>query len=82
MTNIEIILSILGWAATFFRAAGMLVKSPILTKVLTSVGNLGWLAVGLIQWIALDMSSSLFFSNMLCLVMFLIFMLKTKKEEK
>lgn len=68
--NILIALSIFGWIATFCRAIGMWANGEEYVKLWTSLGNLGWLIVGLIQWRCLKMSMTLAVSNFICLVVF------------
>lgn len=68
---ITIILSILGWFATICRAIGMFVKGDKKVKTWTTLGNLGFLLVGLIQWLALDLSITLALSNALCIGVFI-----------
>ena len=82
--DICIMLSVLGWMATICRAIGMFVKNELAIKCWTTAGNLGWLAVGAIQWLALDMSMTLFVSNFICVVVFLysLSVLKRSKNKK
>lgn len=37
---LSVVAEILGWVATVFRGAGMLVKKALLVKYLVSIGNL------------------------------------------
>ena len=39
-------IELIGWIATVFRSAGMLVKGAEAVKWLVSIGNLGWLISG------------------------------------
>lgn len=76
---IGLIANIIGWIATFFRAAGMLMKRAMLVKILVSVGNMLWLINGL-----LTHNAPLIASNALCLVIMLyeiiITSIRSKKE--
>ena len=63
---IGLIANIVGWIATFFRAAGMLMKRAMLVKALVSVGNALWLANGL-----LTHNAPLVASNGICLAIML-----------
>lgn len=76
---IGLIANIIGWIATFFRAAGMLMKRAMLVKILVSVGNMLWLINGL-----LTHNAPLIASNALCLVIMLYEIIMTnirlKKE--
>lgn len=67
---------ILGWIATFFRAGGMLAKKPMTVKYLVSVGNLGWMLSGI-----LTQNVPLIVSNAICLVVMVIEIFKTKKNQ-
>lgn len=76
---IGLIANIVGWIATFFRAAGMLMKRAMLVKALVSVGNALWLANGL-----LTHNTPLVASNAICLVIMLyeIIITNIKKEKE
>lgn len=76
-----ILLSVLGWIATFCRAMGMYAKDPAMIKLWTSCGNLGWLLVGIIQWLCLDMSMTLFVSNFICIAVYAYTYFKLKPGE-
>ena len=43
-----IIAEIIGWIATVFRGAGMLMKKADLVKYLVSIGNLCWMINGIL----------------------------------
>lgn len=66
----------LGWIATFFRAAGMLVKNPMQIKVLVSIGNIGWLLSGILTG-----NIPLVASNAICLVFMAVELIKSRKEK-
>ena len=72
-----ILSQVLGWIATAFRAGGMLVKKPMTVKWLVSIGNLGWAISG-----ALTGNVPLIASNVICLVIMAIEVVKTKIGEK
>ena len=61
-----IIAEIIGWIATVFRGAGMLMKEADLVKYLVSIGNLCWMINGI-----LTKNISLIASNAFCLVVML-----------
>jgi len=63
---IGLIAEILGWVATVFRGAGMLVKKANMVKYLVSVGNLFWMLNGI-----LTHNIPLIVSNGFCLVVML-----------
>ena len=71
-----IISQILGWAATVFRAGGMLAKKPMTVKLLVSVGNLGWMLSGVFTG-----NIPLIVSNALCLVVMIIELVRSKKKK-
>ena len=77
MTVAYIISQVLGWLATAFRAGGMLAKDAMMVKWLVSIGNLGWALSGL-----LTENVPLVVSNVLCLVIMGIEIIRTKKEKK
>ena len=70
-----IIAEILGWVATFFRSAGMLVKNPWMIKSLVSIGNLFWMVNGILYH-----NIPLITSNAICLVIMLIDIIKERKK--
>lgn len=74
---IGLIANIIGWIATFFRAAGMLMKRAMLVKILVSVGNMLWLINGL-----LTHNAPLIASNALCLVIMLYEIIITSIRSK
>lgn len=78
--DVYVVLSVLGWVATICRAIGMFVKNEIAIKCWTTAGNVGWLIVGIIQWQVLDMSMTLFVSNIICVAVFLYSMSQMKKK--
>lgn len=61
-----IIAEIIGWIATVFRGAGMLMKEADLVKYLVSIGNLCWMINGI-----LTNNIPLIASNAFCLVVML-----------
>lgn len=69
-----IISQIAGWIATAFRAGGMLAKKPLTVKLLVSVGNLLWAVSGLLTG-----NVPLIVSNVLCLVVMVIELIRKKK---
>lgn len=69
-----IISQIAGWIATAFRAGGMLAKKPLTVKLLVSVGNLLWAISGLLTG-----NVPLIVSNVLCLVVMAIELIRKKK---
>lgn len=71
-----IISQILGWAATVFRAGGMLAKKPLTVKLLVSVGNLGWAISGI-----LTKNVPLIVSNVLCLLVMAAELVRNKKKK-
>ena len=71
---IYILSQVFGWIATFFRAGGMLAKDPMTIKWLVSIGNLGWAISGI-----LTQNIPLIVSNVLCLAVMAIEIIKNKK---
>ena len=71
-----IISQVLGWIATFFRAGGMLAKKPMTVKMLVSVGNFGWALSGI-----LTNNVPLIVSNVLCLCVMAVELVKNKKKK-
>lgn len=69
-----IISQIAGWIATAFRAGGMLAKKPLTVKLLVSVGNLLWAVSGLLTG-----NVPLIVSNVLCLVVMAVELIRKKK---
>lgn len=61
-----LIAEIIGWIATVFRSAGMLVKSADLVKYLVSIGNLCWMVNGI-----MTKNIPLIASNAICLLIML-----------
>lgn len=66
-----IIAEIIGWIATVFRGAGMLMKEADLVKYLVSIGNLCWMINGI-----LTNNIPLIASNAFCLVVMLYEIMK------
>ena len=66
-----IIAEIIGWIATVFRGAGMLMKEADLVKYLVSIGNLCWMINGI-----LTNNIPLIASNAFCLVVMLYEIIK------
>lgn len=73
---IVILTEVIGWIATFFRSAGMLVKSANMVKYLVSIGNLFWMINGL-----LTQNIPLIASNAICLIIMLVEIIKNKLNE-
>ena len=71
---LEIINIVVSWTAVFFRAGGMLAKKPMTIKWLVSIGNLGWAISGI-----LTQNIPLIVSNVLCLAVMAIEIIKNKK---
>jgi len=71
-----IISQVLGWAATVFRAGGMLAKKPLTVKLLVSVGNLGWCISGILTG-----NIPLIVSNALCLLVMAVELVRNKKKK-
>ena len=78
-----LIAEIIGWIATVFRSAGMLVKSADWVKYLVSIGNLCWMINGI-----LTKNIPLIASNAICLIIMLWdiiyvnFIKPNKKDDK
>lgn len=72
-----IIAEIIGWVATVFRAAGMLMKSANMVKYLVSAGNFFWMVNGIMTG-----NIPLIASNAICLVIMLIDIVKEKREHR
>lgn len=60
------IIDIIGWVATIFRASGMLVRSADKVKYLISIGNLLWMINGIMSG-----NIPLIVSNAICLILVL-----------
>lgn len=71
-----ILAEIMGWVATVFRGAGMLVKKAILVKYLVSIGNLFWMINGI-----LTKNVPLIVSNGFCLAVMLYEIISTKVKK-
>lgn len=72
-----ILAEIIGWIATIFRSAGMLVKSANWVKYLVSIGNLCWMINGIMY-----KNIPLIASNAICLFIMLIDIVKEKYFNK
>lgn len=71
-----ILAEILGWIATVFRGAGMLVKHANMVKYLVSIGNLFWMLNGI-----LTKNLPLIVSNGFCLVVMIIEIIRNKTQK-
>lgn len=69
-----IIAEIIGWIATIFRSAGMLVKGAEDVKWLVSIGNFFWMVNGIITH-----NRPLIASNAICLVIMAVDFIRNKK---
>ena len=74
---ISIIIEIIGWVATLFRASGLLMKKSFSIKVLTSIGNFLWMMSGI-----LTHNKPLIASNAICLAIMGYDIIKTKYFKK
>lgn len=72
-----IIAELIGWLATIFRAAGMLMKSANMVKYLVSAGNFFWMINGI-----MTSNIPLIASNAICLVIMGFDIVKEKKGKK
>lgn len=72
-----LIAEIIGWIATVFRSAGMLVKSAMMVKYLVSIGNLCWMINGIMTH-----NAPLITSNAICLVIMLYDIIKVNWKKK
>lgn len=72
-----IIAEIIGWIATVFRAAGMLMKSANMVKYLVSAGNFFWMVNGI-----MTSNIPLIASNAICLVIMLVDIIKEKYAKR
>ena len=70
---LSIVAEIMGWVATVFRGAGMLVKKADLVKYLVSIGNLFWMLNGIMTG-----NIPLIVSNGFCLAVMLFEIIKNK----
>ena len=70
---IVILAETIGWIATVFRSAGMLVKSAERVKILVSIGNAFWLLNGF-----LTNNLPLIASNAICLLIMMIDIIKER----
>lgn len=71
-----IVAEIIAWVATIFRGAGMLAKRATMVKYLVSIGNLCWLINGVMTH-----NTPLMVSNGFCLLVMIIEIIKTKKQQ-
>jgi hypothetical protein len=69
-----VIAEVIGWIATIFRAAGMLMKSANMVKYLVSAGNFFWMVNGI-----MTSNVPLIASNAICLVIMIIDIIREKK---
>jgi hypothetical protein len=69
-----VIAEVIGWIATIFRAAGMLMKSASMVKYLVSAGNFFWMVNGI-----MTSNVPLIASNAICLVIMIIDIIREKK---
>lgn len=74
---IGIIADIVGWAATLFRASGMLMKSANMVKYLVSVGNALWMVNGI-----MTQNIPLIASNAICLVIMVVDIAKERLKKQ
>lgn len=72
-----IIAEIIGWIATIFRSAGMMVKSANWVKYLVSIGNFCWMVNGIFYH-----NIPLITSNAICLLILGIDLIKERYESK
>ncbi len=70
------IADIIGWCATIFRASGMLAKDANTVKVLVSIGNLGWAVSGILTG-----NAPLIASNVICLVIMIVDIIKERRKK-
>ena len=70
-------IELLGWIATLFRGAGMLMKRASLVKYLVSIGNFFWMLNGFFTH-----NTPLIVSNAFCLVVMGYEIIKNWKNEK
>lgn len=63
----------MGWIATFFRGAGMLVKKADMVKYLVSIGNLFWMLNGI-----MTKNVPLVVSNGFCLAVMVVEIVKNR----
>jgi len=70
-------IELLGWIATLFRGAGMLMKRASLVKYLVSIGNFFWMLNGIFTH-----NTPLIVSNAFCLLVMVYEIIKNWKNEK
>ncbi len=68
-----ILAEIMGWVATVFRGAGMLVKKADMVKYLVSIGNLFWMLNGI-----MTKNTPLVVSNGFCLAVMAVEIAKNR----
>lgn len=68
-----ILAEIMGWVATVFRGAGMLVKNADMVKYLVSIGNLFWMLNGV-----MTKNVPLVVSNGFCLAVMVVEIVKNR----
>lgn len=68
-----ILAEIMGWVATVFRGAGMLVKKADMVKYLVSIGNLFWMLNGV-----MTKNVPLVVSNGFCLAVMVVEIVKNR----
>ena len=68
-----ILAEIMGWVATVFRGAGMLVKKADMVKYLVSIGNLYWMLNGV-----MTKNVPLVVSNGFCLAVMVVEIVKNR----
>lgn len=74
---VEIIANIIGWIATVFRSAGMLMKGANMVKYLVSIGNFCWMVNGI-----MTKNIPLIASNAICLVIMIVDIVKEYISKK
>lgn len=70
-------IELIGWIATVFRSAGMLVRGAEAVKWLVSIGNLGWLVSGI-----MTANRPLIASNAICLAIMAVDVIKNNLKRK
>lgn len=70
-------IELIGWIATVFRSAGMLVRGAEAVKILVSIGNAFWLANGI-----MTANKPLIASNAICLAIMAIDVIKNNLKRK
>ena len=72
-----VLIELVGWIATVFRSAGMLVKSAEKVKILVSIGNGFWLLNGI-----LTNNLPLIASNAICLIIMMVDIVRERIKNK